>query len=200
MTSTNTIAAFPWLILIPLLAAPVIYLAGRWGRRAGHPAAARQVGLAALILAWVPFLLAVSDFSADGAAVLTVGAVSLTLDGLGLLLAALALGLGTLVAIYSVEYMAADEGQEKFYSMLSLLVGVMIGLGCSRDLFNLWVWFEAMAVSSYLLVAFYRNVPTALEAGVKYLVQSAVGSVFVLLGVAIVLAKAGTLDLAALPA
>ena len=72
----------------------------------------------------------------------------------------------------------------------------MIGLGCATDLFNLWVWFEAMAVSSYLLVAFYREQPASLEAGVKYLVQSAAGSVLVLLGIALVLAQTGTLDLA----
>ena len=51
----------------------------------------------------------------------------------------------------------------------------MIGLGCANDLFNLWVWFEAMAITSYLLVAFYREQPASLEAGVKYLVQSAAG-------------------------
>ncbi len=188
--------AFAWLVLVPLLAAPVVYLIGRWGSQSNQPAAARQAGLAALIVAWFPFVLAAQDFTTNGPATLTVGAASLTLDGMGLLLAALALGLGTLVAIYSTEYMAADENQEKFYAMLTLLVGVMIGLGCATDLFNLWVWFEAMAISSYLLVAFYRNISTSLEAGVKYLVQSAVGSVFVLLGIALVLAKTGTLDLA----
>jgi proton-translocating NADH-quinone oxidoreductase chain N len=55
-----------------------------------------------------------------------------------------------------------------------------------------------MAVTSYLLVAFYRDVPASLEAGVKYLVQSASGSVLVLLGIALVLAETGTLDLAAI--
>jgi proton-translocating NADH-quinone oxidoreductase chain N len=60
----------------------------------------------------------------------------------------------------------------------------------------LWVWFEAMAISSYLLVAFYREQSVSLEAGMKYLVQSATGSVLVLVGVAIVLAQTGTLDLA----
>src|SRR5690606_17823235 len=69
---------------------------------------------------------------------------------------------------------------------------------CARDLFNLWLWFEAMAVTSYLLVAFYREQPASLEAGVKYLVQSATGSVLVLLGIALVLAETGTLDLLAL--
>ena len=62
-------------------------------------------------------------------------------------------------------------------------------------LFNFWVWFEGMAISSYLLVAFYREQAASLEAGMKYLVQSAIGSVMVLMGIALVLANAGTLDL-----
>jgi proton-translocating NADH-quinone oxidoreductase chain N len=52
-----------------------------------------------------------------------------------------------------------------------------------------------MAVSSFLLVAFYTHEKGALEAGFKYLVQSAVGSVLVLIGVALVLAQTGTLQL-----
>jgi proton-translocating NADH-quinone oxidoreductase chain N len=68
-------------------------------------------------------------------------------------------------------------------------------LGCANDLFNLWVWFEAMAVSSYLLVAFYHEQPASLESGVKYLVQSAAGSILVLLGIALVFAQTGTLNL-----
>jgi proton-translocating NADH-quinone oxidoreductase chain N len=117
------------------------------------------------------------------------------MDGLGLLLAALSLSLGTLVALYSGPYMAAERSQEKYYAMLVMMTGVMIALGCAGDLFNLWVWFEGMAISSYLLVAFYREQPGSLEAGVKYLTQSAAGSVFVLLGIALVFSQAGTLNL-----
>jgi formate hydrogenlyase subunit 3/multisubunit Na+/H+ antiporter MnhD subunit len=65
----------------------------------------------------------------------------------------------------------------------------MIGLGCTNDLFNLWIWFEAMAVTSYLLVAFYKDLPTSLEAGIKYLVQSAAGSILVLLAIGLVVAE-----------
>ncbi len=192
--------AFAWLIVLPLVLSPAVYLTGHWGLKNGFPAAGRLVGLLALVATWIPFLLAVHDFNTGGAQTLTLGAVALTLDGLGLLLAALSLGLGTVVALYSVGYMAADAGQEKFFALLVAMVGVMIGLGCAADLFNLWLWFEAMAISSYLLVTFYRDLPTSLEAGVKYLVQSAVGSVFVLLGIALVLAQTGTLDLAGIRA
>ena len=100
-----------------------------------------------------------------------------------------------MVTLFSGPYMAGEENEEKYYALLTALVGAMIGLGCADDLFNLWVWFELMAISTYLLVAFYRNIATSLEAGVKYLVQSAAGSALVLLGIAIVLAQTGTLNL-----
>ena len=85
-------------------------------------------------------------------------------------------------------------------STQSAMIAVMIGLGCTADLFNLWIWFETMAISSYLLVAFYREQTSALEAGVKYLVQSAAGSVLVLIGISLVLTETGTLDLAEIQA
>jgi proton-translocating NADH-quinone oxidoreductase chain N len=74
----------------------------------------------------------------------------------------------------------------------------MLGLCTANDLFNLWIWFEAMAVTSYMLVAFYKEQPASLEAGFKYLVQSATGSILVLLGISLVFAARGTLTLTAL--
>lgn len=188
-----TYPTFIWLIGILLLASPIIYLIGRLTRREDSSApAARWLALAAVVGAWVPYILALQETSAT----LTIGAVALTMDGLSLLLAGLALGLGTLVVLYSIRYMDEDEGEEKYYAMLVAMIGVMIGLGTATDIFNLWVWFEAMAVTSYLLVAFYRNQGLSLEAGVKYLVQSATGSMLVLVGVALVLMQTGTLNIA----
>lgn len=187
---------FLWLITLPLIAAPLVYLSGHLGKRLGQSRVAWQTALAALVLAWVPFVLTASDLQQQGPASFTMGSITLTMDGLGLLLAAVALALGTLVVLYSGPYMGREAGQEKYYAMLLVMIGVMIGLGTSGDLFNLWIWFEAMAVSSYLLVAFYREQPTSLEAGLKYLLQSAAGSVLVVLGIALVLSQTGTLDLA----
>ena len=77
---------------------------------------------------------------------------------------------------------------------LVAMIGLIIGLGCASDLFNLWIWFEAMAIASYLLVAFYRQQSASLEAGIKYLVQSAAGSVLVLIGIGLVLMETGSLE------
>ena len=191
--------AFLWLLLIPVLAAPLIYLAGRLTRAARR--LVRLPGwlaLLALAASWVPFVLAARQLAAGQTLVYTLGSVSLHMDGLSLLLAAVALGLGTLVTLYSGPYLAKEEGQEKFYAMLVLMVSMITGLGCATDLFNLWIWFEAMAITSYLLVAFYREQPTSLEAGFKYLVQSAAGSVLVVIGVALLFAASGSLELSQL--
>jgi proton-translocating NADH-quinone oxidoreductase chain N len=187
---------FIWLIAVPLIASPLVYLIGQLGNRLGRGNVSHWIGFLFFLASWTPFVLTARQFAASGPMEFTYGVVSLRLDGLGLLLAAVALGLGTLVALYSGPYMSKEAGQEKFYSMLIAMVAVMIGLGCASDLFNLWIWFEAMAVSSYLLVAFYRDLPASLEAGVKYLIQSASGSVLVLIGIGLVLSTTGTANLA----
>ena len=188
--------AFLWMIGIPLVSSPVVYLGGRLevGRQKWR--IAQIVGLLVLLATWVPFVASARELSQSGTLSFTLGDVNLCLDGLSLLLAAVALGLSTLVVLFSGAYMAGDTGQEKYYAMLLAMTGVMVGLGCACDLFNLWIWFEAMAISSYLLVAFYHEQLPSLEAGIKYLVQSATGSVLVLLGISLVLSQTGTLDLA----
>jgi len=189
-----------WLIALPLAATPLVYLGGHLARLVASGADrrgeyARIVALAVLLACWLPFALAAQALTRGETFTLAWGQLSLRLDGVGLLLAAVSLALGTLVVLYSGPYLTGERGQEKFYAMVVAMVGVMIGLGCATDLFNLWLWFEAMAVTSYLLVAFYREQAASLEAGVKYLVQSAVGSIFVLLGIGLVLANTGSVEL-----
>ncbi|HET7011578.1 MAG TPA: proton-conducting transporter membrane subunit [Anaerolineales bacterium] len=186
---------FVGLIALPLLGSPLIYLAGRLTLKRGPRSMAAWVAVLVLAATWIPFVLAVPEIARGGSLTYSLGSLTLALDGLGLLLAAVALGLGLLVAVYSGAYLGAESGVEKFYAMLVAMVGVMIGLGMATDLFNLWIWFEAMAVCSYLLVAFYREQPASLEAGIKYLMQSAAGSTLVLLGIGLVLAERGTLQL-----
>ncbi|MFB3820270.1 MAG: complex I subunit 5 family protein, partial [Candidatus Methylomirabilales bacterium] len=194
-------AAFSFLGLVglPLAAGPAVYFIGRlaagWDKRGHAPMLTRWLSLLALLASWIAFAEVAQAVAASGRIVLRVKGIVLQFDGVSLLLAGMALALGTAVVLYSSCHLAGEAGEEKYYAMLLALIGVMIGLGCAADLFNLWVWFEAMAVSSCLLAAFYRDQRAALEAGMKYLVQSAVGSVLVLLGIALILAQTGTLDL-----
>jgi proton-translocating NADH-quinone oxidoreductase chain N len=186
------------------VSAPFVYIIGRidviTGMRRGL---SRWLALLCVAVAWWAFGRAAIAFYDPGSADLvaqatwSLGAITLRFDGLSLLLAALVLTLTTLILLYSGPYIGRGEGGEKHYALLLLLCGAIVGLGSAGDLFNLWLWFEVMAFASYPLVVFYIHDRLALEAGVKYLVQSAAGSVFILLGIALVLLAAGTLDVLA---
>lgn len=184
------------LIGLPLGASPLVYLVGHAGLR--RPVIVRGLTLIGLLLAWVCFALAADDFNRYGILETIIGTIALRVDGISLLSTGVILTLSTVVTVYSMAYMAHENNEEKYYALLIAMTGAMIGLVCAADLFNLWVWFELMAISSYLLVAFYVHQPASLEAGVKYLVQSAIGSMLVLFGIAFVLARTGTLNLTAI--
>jgi proton-translocating NADH-quinone oxidoreductase chain N len=198
----NASNALIWLVVIPLGASPLIYLVGRISaRRTGQARPALWLALLAVLATAYPLFYVGRHYLASGVLQFAVSkTVSLRFDGIALLLAVTVLALSAMVILFSGPYMAGEEGEEKYYALLSAMVGTIIGLGCAGDLFNMWVWFEAMAVTSYMLVAFYRHQPGSLEAGVKYLVQSATGSVLVLLGIALVFGQTGQLDLVAIRA
>ncbi len=115
-------------------------------------------------------------------------------DSLGVFVAGVAVSLSALVAIFSARYMPkANIG--KFYALLLLMTAGMVGIAFAGDLFSLYVFFELMSVSSFVLVAFRREEWEPVEAGVKYLVMSTVGSSLALLGIAMVYMYTGSLNL-----
>jgi proton-translocating NADH-quinone oxidoreductase chain N len=185
-----------WLVGIPLVSMPLVYLAGRISlRRGGSAAPARWLALLALAASFVPLYFA-GSYPVTGVAVVTIfNGISLRFDGISLLVSIVVLALAFLVTLFSASYMRGETGEEKFYALLVGMTGSIIGLGTAGDMFNLWVWFEAMAICSYMLVAFYRNQAASLEAGFKYLVQSATGSILVLIAIALIFAGTGTLNM-----
>ncbi len=193
------IPAAMWLIAIPLLAVPAVYLVGHMsrGRNTDFDAAsaARWAALTALVAAFFPFAQAAHELALYGPTRFAVGLIELQADGLTLLMAGIVYVLAIAAVLFAGPDMAGKADEEKFYALLLILIGTTVGLVSAGDLFNLWLWFETMAISSYLLVAFYRDRPATLEASIKYLVQSGAGSILVLLGVALVLAQTGTLTL-----
>jgi proton-translocating NADH-quinone oxidoreductase chain N len=194
----NTETLLIGLITLPLVASPVVYLLGRTAVRRQRflgMTLAKLVTLLVLVGEGV-LLYSCSQVWATGGTVHTqMGSVVVGLDGIGLIVSTIAIGLGFCVAMYSIPYMAEEKGEEKYYALLLALIGSIIGLGCSQDIFNLWIWFELMAVSSYFLVAFYNEQPASLEAGFKYLTQSAVGSALALFGIAILFSTSGSVSL-----
>lgn len=176
-----------WLIGLPLVGAPVVYLGGRLG----GAGLGRLAAVLALLAAGAPLGLAAGGTGTS----VTLGAVTFQADGLSLLVVGLTLALALLVVLYDGPDLARVEGAERQYAVLLMVVGAAAGLSTSRDLFNLWIWFEVLALSSYALVCLLREESATLEATVKYMVQSMAGSMLVLLGIALVLAQTGTLAL-----
>jgi len=123
---------------------------------------------------------------------------TLRFDFLSVLLSITVLILGLMVAVFSYKYMDEDLSQDKYYALLLIMIGAIVGLSASKDLFNIWVFFELMCVSSYILVSFRKERWEPLEAGFKYIIMSAAGSMMVLLGISLVFGMTGNLDLAAI--
>lgn len=183
------------LISLPLVASPFIYLLGRTSVRKGTflgMSLAKLLTFLIMLLEGALLLMATVRWSGGETISTTIGSVTVILDGIGLILGLIVLILGFCVTLFSFPYMEDEDGEEKFYALLLALVGSIIGLGLSFDIFNLWVWFEVMAVSSYFLVAFYHDQADSLEAGFKYLTQSAVGSAIALFGIAVLFARTGS--------
>ncbi|HSV85173.1 MAG TPA: proton-conducting transporter membrane subunit [Levilinea sp.] len=189
-----------WLIAIPIVATPLIYLSGRIPLRlTGRPASvalARWVALAALLATGIPLYLASKEYLTSGILEVNYHGIPLRYDGVSLLVSLVALTLGALVVLFSGADIANKNGEEKYYALLTAMTGSMIGLSVAGDLFNLWVWFELMAITSYTLIAFHHEQRASLEAGIKFLLQSAVSSVLILTGIALVLAMTASVDLA----
>jgi proton-translocating NADH-quinone oxidoreductase chain N len=121
-------------------------------------------------------------------------AINLMVDPLAIFLATLIALIGFLVAIFAVFYI--KEGATQNYHMLYILLLVgATGIVLTGDIFNMFVFFEILCISSYALVAYNRDKP-GVEAGIKYLIQGTIGSGFILIGIALLYGQYGTLNIA----
>jgi len=101
---------------------------------------------------------------------------------------------GLLVSIYALDYI--KEGPtEKYHMLYLLLLTGATGVVLTGDIFNLFVFFEILCISSYALVAYLRD-KSGIESAVKYLIQGAVGSSLLLIGIGLLYGQFGTLNMA----
>ena len=121
--------------------------------------------------------------------------ISLVSDGLSQLLCLTINLIGLLAVLFSISYMRRFTSPGLYYSLFLLMVAGMNGVVMTGDLFNLYVFLEVAAISSYALVAFGTE-KEELEASFKYLVLGGVSSVFVLFGIGILYNLTGHLNMA----
>lgn len=116
-------------------------------------------------------------------------------NSLAIFLAFVAVSLGAVVSIFSVSYMERFNGLGRYYALLLLMIAGVVGIGFAGDLFNMFVFFEVMAIPSFVLVAFDKEKWEPLEASLKYIVMSVFGSLIALAGISILFMYTGSLDL-----
>jgi NADH-quinone oxidoreductase subunit L len=195
--------ALPWIILfLPLLACALITLFTHPDRKlsAGLSIAAAVVGFFLSVIFvgathWEPAResvvtwLALGDFQVE---------FGLHFDPLSLLMLLLVTGVASIIHIYSWGYMRDDPAFSRFFACLSLFTFSMLGIVLANNLVELFVFWELVGVSSYLLIGFWYERPLAADAGKKAFLTNRLGDFGFLLGILTVWSILGSLNFSAL--
>ncbi|MEW2350764.1 NADH-quinone oxidoreductase subunit L [Streptomyces sp. NPDC006684] len=174
------------LIAAPLLGAVVLLCGGRLLDRAGHLLGtalalasfvigavlfvdmlgkdAEQRGLHQHLFTWVP----VERFQAD---------VAFGLDQLSMTFVLLITGVGTLIHVYSIGYMAHDPRRRRFFGYLNLFLAAMLLLVLADNYLLLYAGWEGVGLASYLLIGFWQDRPSAATAAKKAFLVNRVGDI-----------------------
>jgi NADH-quinone oxidoreductase subunit L len=117
------------------------------------------------------------------------------LDQTSLLMLTVVAAISFLVQVYSLGYMAGDAGFSRYYAFMSLFVWAMMNLTLSLTMLQLYVFWELVGLSSYLLIGFWYEKFSATEAGKKAFVMTRFGDVAFFLGLLLVLVHLGNLNI-----
>ena len=120
--------------------------------------------------------------------------INLFVGPVGILFSTLIALAGLLVSIYALTYIKGGS-KEKYHILYLLLLTGATGVVLTGDMFNLFVFFEILCISSYALVSFLGN-KAGIESSIKYLIQGSVGSSLLLLGIGLLYGQFGTLNMA----
>ncbi len=195
----------PLLVALPSAGAAILLFGGRrtdrWGHWLGCAAAlaAFGVGLGLLgellgraaddrvihqrLFSWIP----VGGLQVD---------FGLQIDQLSVCFALLISGVGSLIHIYSVAYMAEDPGRRRFFGYLNLFLAAMMLLVVADNYVVLYLGWEGVGLASYLLIGFWYHKPTAATAAKKAFVMNRVGDAGLALAMFVMFSNFGTLSYA----
>jgi NADH-quinone oxidoreductase subunit L len=107
----------------------------------------------------------------------------LRFDPLSLLMLLLVTGVASVIHIYSWGYMNEDRGFPRFFACLSLFTFSMLGIVLANNFLELFIFWELVGVSSYLLIGFWFERPAAADAGKKAFITTRLGDFGFLLGI-----------------
>ncbi|MGW6693609.1 NADH-quinone oxidoreductase subunit L [Rhodococcus sp. NPDC054953] len=193
-----------WLLVaLPAAGAAALLLVGRRGDRWGHLLGC-ATAIASFVVALALFAGMLGRDSADRAlhetllrwvpvAGLRVD-FGLQLDELSVCFALLITGVGSLIHVYSVGYMAADPGRRRFFGYLNLFLAAMLLLVLADNYLGLYLGWEGVGLASYLLIGFWQHRPSAAAAAKKAFVVNRVGDIGLAVALMIMFATFGTLS------
>lgn len=103
-----------------------------------------------------------------------------------------------MVHIYSLGYMDGERGFQRYYAFLSLFTFSMLGLVLATNIFQMYIFWELVGVSSYLLIGFYYTLPAAVSASKKAFIVTRFADLGFLVGILILSYYTNTFDFVAL--
>jgi NADH-quinone oxidoreductase subunit L len=122
-----------------------------------------------------------------------------TVDRLSILMLLVVTGVGSAIHIYSLGYMKGDPGFSRFFACLSLFTVSMLGIVLANNFIQIFIFWELVGVSSYLLIGFWFEKHSAAEAGKKAFLVNRIGDFGMMLGVLLLWTHTGTFNFAELP-
>ncbi|MBO0851376.1 MAG: NADH-quinone oxidoreductase subunit L, partial [Pseudonocardia sp.] len=204
VAAASGLGSYAWLLFtLPAVSSAVLFVAGRranaWGHLLGclSVLASFGIGLALLLEA----LGAAPEQRSTELKVFTWFAVNdlhvdfgLRLDPLSLTFVLLITGVGSLIHIYSIGYMADDPGRRRFFAQLNLFITAMLLLVLGDNFVLLYLGWEGVGLASYLLIGWYQNRPSAATAAKKAFLMNRVGDVGLALAIFLIWANLGTIQ------
>lgn len=201
-----------WLVIALPLAGAALILIGRpfapaLFDRVGHWLAVALAG-ASFVLSLVLFIAALGRDEESRQVVqhlytwfdtgdLSVG-FDLLYDQLSSLFLLLITGVGTLIHVYSVGYMAHDERRTRFFGYLNLFLAAMLMLVLAENYVGLFLGWEGVGLASYLLIGFWQYKPSAAAAAKKAFVMNRVGDMGLSLAIALSFVTFGSTSFSAI--
>src|SRR5271157_3061310 len=208
MCCPSAIAQLLWLIpTVPIVASGMIALLKQSQRRTAARLAIGSLSFSLLLsikafaevigqvltrkFTWLPVHDVVNfTWIQVGAANVDLGWV---LDPLSAVMMVMVALVGLLIFIYSIEYMKHDENFTRFFCFMSLFAGAMLGVAIANSMLLLFMCWELVGLTSYLLIGFWYQKPAAAAAAKKAFLTTRIGDVLFLLGIVWLFAQTGTL-------
>ena len=186
--------------LAPLVSSIIVGLFGRSiGRSASHWLTTLSVGLSFVlslvvlndVIHGARFNATIYDWMMVGKLHMEIGFM---IDGLSALMMTVVTFVSLAVHIYTIGYMADDDGYQRFFSYISLFTFSMLMLVMSNNMLQLFFGWEAVGLVSYLLIGFWFTRPSAVFANMKAFIVNRVGDFGFILGIGLLAAYTGSLN------